>query len=205
MKFSFPFTVTLYNCKSKIICMFVILFSGHMDNRCLPTATFLKEGDDIFDSFSDVTCSPDHGKLLRYCLTSTTKHMKYWRSAADKVKTWTLLNKESEPMHPPPSQTDWLITIGAVQHVWRKVSEEHKFKFLETRNVKQDALENTFGAIRLHCGSNNNPSVGQFVDAMKTVIINGLAYRSLYGTNCEDEGAYLLDKLHSFLKLSSAS
>ena len=65
-----------------------------------------------------------------------------------------------------------------------------------------DALENTFGAIRLHCGSDNNPSVGQFVDALKTVIINGLAYRSVFGTNCEDDGASLLDKLHSFLDKS---
>ena len=57
----------------------------------------------------------------------------------------------------------------------------------------------------MHCGSYSNPSAGQFVDALKTVIINGLAYRSLYGTNCEDDGASLLDKLHSFLKPSSAS
>jgi hypothetical protein len=92
-------------------------------------------------------------------------------------------------MHPPPSLTGWLITIGAVQHVWKNVSEEH----------------NTFGAIFLCCSSNNNPSVGQFVDALKTVIINGLAYRSLYGTNCEEHGASLLDKLHTFLKPSNAS
>jgi hypothetical protein len=52
--------------------------------------------------------------------------MKYWRCAVDKVKTWTFLNKESEPMHLPPSQTSCLITIGAVQHAWKKVSEEHK-------------------------------------------------------------------------------
>ena len=77
-------------------------------------------------------------------------------------------------MHPPPSQNGWVITIGAVQHVWGKVSEEHKFKFLETRNLNQDALENKFGAIRLHCGSKNNPSVGQFLDALKAVIIDGL-------------------------------
>ena len=57
----------------------------------------------------------------------------------------------------------------------------------------------------MHCGSNNNPSVGQFVDALKAIIINGLAYRSLYGTNCEDDGAPLLGKLHSFLKPSNVS
>jgi len=40
--------------------------------------------------------------------------------------------KESDPMLPPRSQTDLLITIVAVQHVWRK-GEERKFNFLETR------------------------------------------------------------------------
>jgi hypothetical protein len=153
-----------------------------MDNRCLATATFVKEVNDLFEGFIGVTLSPDCGKHLRCRLTNTSKHMEYWGSAADKVKTWTILNKESEPMHPPPSQTSWLITIGAVQHVWRKVSEEDKFKFLETRNLNQDALENTFGGVHLHCVSNNNLFAGQFVDALKTVIINGLAYRSLYGT-----------------------
>jgi len=88
-----------------------------MHNRCLATALFVKEVDDLFNSFSGVPCSPDRGKLLRCCLTSTAKHMEYWRSAAVKVKSWTLLNKESEPMHLPPSQTGWLIAIVAVQRV----------------------------------------------------------------------------------------
>ena len=140
--------------------MFVVFFSGHMDNRCFVTATFVREVYDLFDSIIGVTRSSDRGKLLRCRLTSTSKHMEYWRSAVDKVKTWTFLNKKSEPMRFPPSQTGWLITIGAVQHVWRKGSEERKFKFLETRNLNQDALENSFGAIRLHCSSNTNPSLG---------------------------------------------
>jgi hypothetical protein len=44
--------------------------------------------------------------------------------------------------------------------------EGEKCKYLETRNLNQDVLENTYGVIHLHCGSNNNPSVGQFVDAL---------------------------------------
>jgi hypothetical protein len=54
----------------------------------------------------------------------------------------------------------------------------------------------------LHCRSNNNPFVGQFVVALKTVII---AYRALLDRNCEDDVASLLDNLHSFLKPSNVS
>ena len=46
-------------------------------------------------------------------------------------------------------------------------------------------------------GSNNNSSVGQFVDALKTVIISGLACRSLLNPNCEDDGATLLNNLQA--------
>ena len=88
--------------------------------------------------------------------------------------------------------------------MWRRLKEAG-FKCLETRNLNQDPLENTFGVIRLHRGSNNNPTVGQFVDALKTSIINGLAFRDLRITNCEDNKAEHLDNLHSFLEKSDAS
>jgi len=65
-------------------------------------------------------------------------------------------------------------------------------------------LENTFGAIRLHCRSNST-SVGQAVDALKTVIISGLALRGLRNSNSEDDGATLLDYLHPCLKPSVVS
>ena len=41
--------------------------------------------------------------------------------------------------------------------------------------------------------SSNNPSVGQFVDALKTVIISGLVCRSILNPNSEDDGATLLE------------
>jgi hypothetical protein len=83
--------------------------------------------------------------------------------------------------------------------------KEAGFKYLETRSLNQDPLENTFGAIRSYCGSNDNPTVEQSVDALKTSIINDLAFRGLQGTNCEDYGTTLLDDIHSFLRTSDAS
>ena len=66
--------------------------------------------------------------------------------------------------------------------------------------VNQDSLENTFGVIHLHCGSNNNPTVGQLVNALRTIIINDLASRGLTNTNCKDDRSELVDNLHSFLE-----
>jgi hypothetical protein len=88
--------------------------------------------------------------------------------------------------------------------VWRTLKNAG-FNYLETRSLNQDPLENTFGVIRLHCGSNNNPTVGQFVGALKTSIINGFAYTGLRNASCEGDDTEFLDNLHSLLKESSAS
>jgi hypothetical protein len=82
---------------------------------------------------------------------------------------------------------------------------EAGFKYLETQNLNQDQLENTFGVIYLHCGSNNNPTMGQFADVLKTSIINGLSFGGLSNTNCGRDGTELLDNLHSFLEESHVS
>jgi len=74
-----------------------------------------------------------------------------------------------------------------------------------TRSLDQDLLENTFGVIPLHSGSNNNPTVGQFAYALKANIINGLAIKGLRNANCGGDDTDLLDNLLSLLKESSAS
>jgi hypothetical protein len=70
---------------------------------------------------------------------------------------------------------------------------------LHTRNRNQDPLENRPGTIRSCCGFVNNWAMGQFIDAQKTSIINGLAYRGLCRTNSEEDGATLLDNQQSLL------
>jgi hypothetical protein len=83
--------------------------------------------------------------------------------------------------------------------------QEASFKCLHTRNLNQDPLENIFGAIRSYSVSNNNSTVGLFVDALKTSIISGLAFRGVCETNCEDDGATLLNNLQSLLRAPDAT
>jgi hypothetical protein len=77
--------------------------------------------------------------------------------------------------------------------------KEAGFKCLCTKNLNQDLLKNTFGDICSYYGCNSNPTVGQFVDALKTSIII-VAFRGLCGTNCKDDGATFLNNLQSLLR-----
>jgi len=79
------------------------------------------------------------------------------------------------------------------------------FDCLEAQSLNQDPLENTFGVIHFYCGSNNNPTVGQFVNALKTSIISGLVHTGPHNANCESDDIELLDNLHSFPRESCAS
>lgn len=113
-------------------------------------------------------------------------------------------SKNNEDFQRPPSQNGWLVTIEGMKRLWQAVKEMdkggQKVKFLAPRNLNQDPLENTFGAIRSHCGSNSTPNVGQFVGAFKTCIINGLAFKEAKeGMNCEDDGGTILSNLQTLL------
>jgi hypothetical protein len=99
----------------------------------------------------------------------------HWTKASMDINSWIFLKDgKSAFSHRPPSQNGWLINITAVQHVWRTVKKAG-FKCLHTRNLNQDPLENTFVDIRSYCDCNSNPTMGQFVDALKASIVNGLA------------------------------
>jgi hypothetical protein len=121
------------------------------------------------------------------------------------INNWIFL-KDGKPtlLHCPPIENGWLIDITATQNLWRTLKGAG-LKYLPTQNLNQDPLENIFRAIHPYCGSNNHPIVGQFVDALKANIINGLAFRSLCGANCEDDGATVLDNLQSMFSSPDAS
>jgi hypothetical protein len=83
--------------------------------------------------------------------------------------------------------------------------EKTGFDYPETLSLNKDPLEITFDINRLHCVSNNKPTVGPFVGGLKTNIISGLAYTDLHNANYEGDDIELLDYLHTFLKEYHAS
>ena len=119
----------------KKLSLFQYLLQFTWTAGVLSRAAFVKEIDNLFHSFIGATCNPDYGKVLHYWLSRTSKHLEHCQNAVNKIKSCTFLNKEWEQICPPPSLTGCLIKIAAVQHVWRRVNDEGKFKYLETQNL----------------------------------------------------------------------
>ncbi|XP_030760299.1 zinc finger BED domain-containing protein 4-like [Sitophilus oryzae] len=73
------------------------------------------------------------------------------------------------------------------------------FRFLRTRSLNQDPLENSFFSIRNLNGSNTNPNCTQFVSSFKTWIVNNLISSNSKNKNCEDDSGSVLENLQTFL------
>ncbi|KAJ2941938.1 hypothetical protein O0L34_g10756 [Tuta absoluta] len=86
----------------------------------------------------------------------------------------------------------YYITLSSLQDIWMEVSKVG-FKYLNLRQLNQDALENLFGIIRQHCPTNQNPTCHHFTAALKSTILTRLN-TPLKGSNCEkDQNDLILD------------
>jgi len=79
-------------------------------------------------------------------------------------------------------------------------------KFLKTRNINQDPVENLFGMIRsyrhiVYGRRHINPTCNQFHGSYKTLLINNLTSKRSMDINCESKNdGYLLFTLKNFVK-----
>ncbi|KOB73758.1 Uncharacterized protein OBRU01_10974, partial [Operophtera brumata] len=153
------------------------------------TATLLSKFDQLFDALN-----ADSTDLRRWnCsknMTKRTAHMNVFLKMAKFVLDIKFIGLNS----PPPSQMGWMRTMIAVERLWGNL----KVTSLSIRRLNLDPLQNCFACIRYHCGSNVNPNISQFINGLKTAILNNLRDRGAK-PNCEDDGAILSDDLKKLL------
>lgn len=129
------------------------------------------------------------GKQLSTNMRNSTGHIAYFKEMKLFFKKIEFLGCRRKR----PSQDGWIWTLTALERLWQNLSKKHKsIKSLATRRLQQDPLENLFGCVRANCGSNTNPTAGQFVSALKTAVLSNLSHKGV--GNCElDENEAILD------------
>lgn len=160
------------------------------------TAEFIHDIDQLFDSFNGRLPKPELGKPYRRCLSGKSPHRALWFKLKPKIKSWEFIsgNTCKEKM---PFKSGWITTINATCKLW-DVCQKLGFKFLRTRTLNQDPLENMFSLIRHLSDQNTNPNPYQLVSAFKTSVLTNLI-TPVCNRNCETDEGSILDNLHEFL------
>jgi hypothetical protein len=173
---------------------------NQMSCEALETAYFVQDLNDLFDSFNSTgikinKCNP----RLRCALTSNSCHWNFWENMKLKIKTWQFFNEKSGQIKEDmPFKHGWLNNIEAIKMLWN-VCNKADFKFLRTRMLNQDPVENLFAVIRQYGAGHNNPNCFQFISTLKTTILNNLISNKSYSENCEKDEGKIWDNLRNFL------
>lgn len=169
------------------------VISEELPNEAIATMNLTEKFDKLFDCLNADSADLRRGKIHSTNITKTSPHLKFFERMKVFIKDMKFILCKT----PPPSQAGWIQTINAVTRLWHNL-QKNGVQSLSTRRLNQDPLENFFGCIRYNCGSNDNPTVGQFIAGIKTAIISNLKYNSSR-KNCEDDAAVLYDNFKMFL------
>ncbi|XP_011862631.1 PREDICTED: uncharacterized protein LOC105559125 [Vollenhovia emeryi] len=106
------------------------------------TAMVLDFFNKIFDSVNAHTFHPR--TPLRVAVTKNSKHHEFWPYAIKRLSNMRYVDpKTKRPVKCIPSLKNWVFTLRGFKKIW-KIVESKGMKFLKTRNVNQDPLENFF-------------------------------------------------------------
>lgn len=167
--------------------------------EAMHTAEFIHDMDVLFDSFNGKSPKPELGKPYRRCMSLQSPHRKLWNSLLSKINSWEFLSIDDDKLKKKqmPFKDGWLSTIKATMGLFEEC-RKMGFKFLRTRSLNQDSLENYFATIRSYNAHNTNPNCYQFISSYKTSIINNLIDIHSRGRNCEKD-----EPFRKFADLSS--
>lgn len=111
--------------------------------------------DQVFDSVNGSSVKSYKGKILRFAITKSSIHIAFWNEAIDVFNSMKFVAKDGK-ISTPPCVKNWIVTLQFLKYIWGKVNTT--FKLFSLRNINQDPLECTFGAIRNHGVRNINPT-----------------------------------------------
>ncbi|CAK1597698.1 unnamed protein product [Parnassius mnemosyne] len=181
--------------------IYVKIANGALTAEAAVTANVVSNMDKLFDCLNSDTADLRRGKIHATNMTLKSPHM----SCFSDMKLFFQTMKFVGCSRQPPSLDGWIWTINGVERLFTNMSKAHNIKSLVTRRLQQDPIENLFGCIRGNCGSNTNPTTGQFAAGLKTSILSSLAHIGTIGSNCERDNNVIINNLSKLLSLPQST
>lgn len=164
--------------------------SGKLHEKSMGTARFLELINDTFDILNSSTVSND------YIYKKTFYHAEYQTNDLQKVQRifsgLRVINRNNgkDVTNTMKFIKGFLISVKAISSLASDLKIAG-YKYLFTRRLNQDALENFFGKVRQQSGDCREPTAIQFLTTFKKLFMVNIIRHSDYA-NCADDLDQLL-------------
>ena len=131
------------------LCMYASL--GGLPSTAMGTAELVLKFDSVFDC---VNCSTLHStKKLKCPLIDISPNNEFMKEAINFIKGLKVFNGNEDVTSRIKCLKGWAVTLSAILAIWDHLSANHDFKYILTRRLNTDPLENFFGTIRQQGGT----------------------------------------------------
>ena len=173
------------------ICTYVSL--GVLPQSAMGTAEFISQFDSLFDSVN--SSALNSAKDLRRPITAKSNHVQFLNKTISFIKSLKVYEGVKDVTGRIKCLNGLLVSLNAILLIWEDLKQNHNFKFLFTRRLNTDPLENFFGTIRQQGGNCYNPSPTQFTRAFRKLLFSSLLNSST--GNCAEDLDSLLSQFSS--------
>lgn len=129
------------------------------------TEEFIRKINNLFDLLnSSSNVAPT---LYQQAYSGKEDQKEYLLQCLDMFQNLQVLNRKGENVTKSiKCLMGWKMSINGMLHLW-EIRKGHEMKFLLTKRINQDCLENFFGSVRQKGGNCINPTPVQFIRIFK--------------------------------------
>ena len=158
--------------------------TGRMPEECRGTADLLLRLNDILDVMNSYRPTDACRNKRAFSAAVEKEHIRILEEGRDWVGRWCVGDGAKID-----SVAELQLTINAFLLIWQSLRQS--LRFMCTRRLNQNCLENLFGAIRQRNGENDQPNPSQFRHAYRTVSMTTML-KPTDGGNCEPDADCML-------------
>lgn len=162
---------------------------NNLPGNAIHTANFIEKIDTLFDIFNSAKYNDK--KYRRPLTIKSNYHIEKLNELMQFLNDIKVLNKR---LINPLCINGWISNINALKLLWDDLKNNYNFKFLFTRRLTQDCVENLFCIIRSKGGNNVIPNSVKFRCNLRLIMVNQLLEPSTDSNSEVDACTFLLQR-----------